>query len=209
MIALINGSPKYENSSSEILLNRFEKIKTNNSNEIQKIHLVKNEVSLEDMELLKSCDTWVFFFPLYVDAIPGHLIECLLQIEEAVIAPKNIYAVVCMGFFEGIQTRNALSVIENFCIKCGFNYCGGIGVGGAGAFGGMKAIPLYKGPLVDIDLSLQKLKDNAEQSLDAENTFVELKFPKFLYRLAGEGNWKQVIKQNGGKTKDLNKRIKL
>lgn len=41
MIALINGSPKYENSSSKILLNRFENIQTNNPKEIQKIHLLK------------------------------------------------------------------------------------------------------------------------------------------------------------------------
>lgn len=208
MTALINGSPKAEGSSSEILVSRFEKIETGNPDEIKKIHLGKCEVSSEDMEILKACDTWVFFFPLYVDALPGHLVDCLLQIEKAVKEPKKVYAVVCMGFFEGIQTRHALSVMENFCLKSGFKYCGGIGVGGAGAFGGMKGIPLYKGPLIEIDMGLKELRENAWQGKTAENIFVGLKFPRFLYRLAGESNWKKVIKENGGKAKDLGRKIR-
>lgn len=209
MIALINGSPKFEGSSSELLLDRFEKIESENSAEFRKIHFAKGDVSNADIEVLKACDTWAFFFPLYVDAVPGHLVECLLKLQDSVKEKKNIYPIVCMGFFEPVQTRHALAVIENFCEKCGFNYGGGLGIGGAGAFGGMKGIPLFKGPLMDIDKALWELRENILRKKTEENKYAELKFPRFLYKLAGEMNWKKTIKQNGGKSKDLGKRISI
>ena len=34
------------------------------------------------------------------------------------------------GFIEGCQNRALMQVMENFCKRCNFQWCGGIGIGG-------------------------------------------------------------------------------
>ena len=39
-----------------------------------------------------------------------------------------------------------------------------------------------------------------------ENIYVSVAMPRTLYKMAGQLGWRQMIKKNGGKTKDLSKR---
>ena len=36
-----------------------------------------------------------------------------------------------------------------------------------------------------------------------EDRYVSVAFPRFLYKMAGQMGWRQMIKANGGKAKDL------
>lgn len=203
-IALVNGSPKMKNSTSGILLDDIKSYISQQA-EIIDINMHKPILSDKILKQIESVDVFVFSFPLYVDGIPGHLLSCLSQLEEVY---KNnhevyVYGIVNCGFYEGQQAKNALDILQNWCMKTGILWAGGIGVGGGGA---LSQMPNAKnGPKVPINKALQNMSVHILQSEIQENQFVSVTFPRFLYKMAAQIGWRQLIRSNGGKIKDLNK----
>ena len=72
-------------------------------------------------------------FPLYVDALPSHLIE-FLALAEAHCREHachfRVYALGNNGFIEGRQNRPALRMLRAWCERANLPYGGGIGIGG-------------------------------------------------------------------------------
>lgn len=203
-IALINGSPKVKNSTSEMLLNDIKSYISQQA-EIIEIDMHKSILSDENLKQMKSVDILVFSFPLYVDGIPGHFLSCLSQLEETCNMNDkiNVYGIVNCGFYEGQQAKYALDILENWCIKMGVVWSGGIGVGGGG---GLSQMPNYKnGPKAPVYKALQNMSKNILQSEIQDNQYVSVAFPRFLYKMAAQIGWRQLIRANGGKPKDLGK----
>lgn len=205
-IALINGSPKMNQSTSATLLEELQ-LSISETAEVTETALHTSDISEDVWEKLKSADVWVFSYPLYVDGIPGHLLSCLLQLEKAKWQEKEIrvYGIVNCGFYEGIQTKFALTLLKNWCEKCGFLYAGGIGVGGGECFAQMPKVQGGHGPRAPIEKALQAMAVSILQQETQENRYVSVAFPRFLYRMAAQMGWRQWIKANGGKAKDLGK----
>lgn len=205
-IALINGSPKVNNSASGILLGDLKGYWGENA-EIVDFGFHSAEIPEEDIEKLTETDAWVFAFPLYVDGIPGHLLSCLVQLEEA--CPQNcriiVYGIVNCGFYEGTQARLALKLLQNWSIKAGMVWGGGIGVGGGGALATVSGQEPGHGPKAPIDKALAVLADMVLKKEVQENRYVALAFPRFLYKICAQMGWRQMIRANGGKSKDLGK----
>jgi hypothetical protein len=206
-IALINGSPKTKNSASRILLEDLKKYLEKNA-EVANFEIHLSEITKEVIEELKKIDTWVFACPLYVDGIPGHLLSCLIQLEEVSIhkSDLHIYGIVNCGFYEGIHGKLALQILENWCLKAGFIWGGGIGVGCGGALVGMPKTAAGHGPKAAIDKAVAKLSDIIIKGEIQKNNYVSLAFPRFLYKIVGQMRWRKLIKANGGKAKDLGKK---
>ena len=80
-IALINGSPKINNSASGALLEDVKRY-LGETIEVINFGFHSSGISKEVIEELKKIDVWVFSYPLFVDGIPGHLLSCLVQLEE-------------------------------------------------------------------------------------------------------------------------------
>ncbi|WP_028042473.1 hypothetical protein [Candidatus Stoquefichus massiliensis] len=200
-IAFIDGSPKIKQSTSGILL---EDIKSSISQQAECIDITMHKQKLSDIQLeqLKSVDVFVISCPLYVDGIPGHLLSCLGQLEETFKNQLqiNVYGIVNCGFYEGQQARYALNILENWCIKTGLIWSGGIGIGGGG---GISQMP--NGPRVPINKAFQEMGNNIMQKQIQKNQYVSIAFPRFLYKVAAQFGWRQLMKSNGGKPKDLNK----
>lgn len=208
-IALINGSPKTKNSASGILLEDL-KFYLSQKAEITEIKMRKTSVAEETAEELKAMEALVFSFPLYVDGIPAHLLSCLIQLETAHWQNREIYVygVVNCGFHEGIQAEYALELLQNWCRKTGLIWGGGIGVGGGGSLANMPSIRNGHGPKAPIDKALQAMAGKILQNKRQKNHYMSVAFPRFLYRIAAQIGWRQMIKANGQKTKDLGKRPK-
>jgi len=206
-IALINGSPKVKNSASGTLL---EDIKGYIEEQAELIEFGFHSavISTETVEELTTSEAWVFAFPLYVDGIPGHLLSCLIQLEEAHIQNPQIriYAIVNCGFYEGIQAEHSLQLMQNWCSKAGFLWSGGIGVGGGGGLKMMPKAPPRQGPRAPIDKALASLSELILKKDSQDNQYVSVAFPRFLYKLGAQMGWRQMIKANGGKAGDLKKR---
>ena len=84
-------------------------------------------------EELKSAANIVLCLPLYVDGPPSHVLAFLEEAEKFFLKNNlhpNIYCVANNGFIEGRQNEPLMRVIENFCIRAGIKWRGGVGVGG-------------------------------------------------------------------------------
>lgn len=209
-VALINGSPKVGGSASDSLLADL-KYYISERAETVELGLHNTFVSEEALEKMRNSEVWVFAYPLYVDGIPAHLLSCLIQLEKADWQNENIhiYGIVNCGFYEGIQTEYALELLRNWCIKTGFTWGGGVGVGGGGSLAQMPAAKRGQGPKAPIEGALGVLADKMLQYEIQENKYVSVAFPRFLYKMAAQMGWRQMIRSNGGKMKDLGKGWKI
>lgn len=205
-ISLINGSPKLKNSVSSILLEDLTGCLGENA-EVVNFGFHSPAISKEVVGELAKAEAWVFSYPLYVDGIPGHLLSCLIQLEEIHIHnPQiHIYGIVNCGFYEGIQAGSALKILQNWCLKTGFIWSGGIGVGGGGGLAMMPKLESGHGPRAPIEKALAELSDSILKKEVRENKYVSVAFPRFLYKMAAQLGWRQMIRENGGKVKDLRK----
>jgi len=207
-VALINGSPKVNNSASGALLEDLKRYLEKNA-EVVNFGFHSPVISKEEVEELTKTDAWVFAYPLYVDGMPGHLLSCLVQLEETRIKnPQiHIYGIVNCGFYEGIQAELALKILQNWCLKTGFVWSGGIGVGGGGGLAMMPKMEPGQGPKAPIEKAVAELSDIILKKQVRDNSYVSVAFPRFLYKMGAQLGWRQMIKANGGKAKDLGKRL--
>ncbi len=203
-IALINGSPKVNNSTSGVLLEDLKGYLGENA-EVVNFEFHSAAVSREVIEELAGADAWVFAYPLYVDGIPGHLLSCLIQLEEARLQNRqiHIYGIVNCGFYEGIQARLALQLLQTWSLKAGFIWSGGVGAGGGGGLAMMPRLEPGHGPKAPIDKALADLSDIILKEEVQENNYVSVAYPRFLYKMGAQIGWRRMIKANGGKSKDL------
>lgn len=207
-IALINASPKKSESASKSLLYDLKSLLFD-EHTIKGFSFHTPNVTEAEIKDLCNYSVWVFAFPLYVDGIPSHLLSCLYKIEQFGIVCKGIrvYAIVNCGFFEGKQNCNALAILKNWCSKIGLIWGMGIGFGGGGSLAYMKSVPLGSGPKGTLGKAYKELTNAILSQSSKEDIYTSIGFPRFLYKVAAEMGWKQMIIANGGKKKDLNKRL--
>lgn len=208
-IILINASPKRKDSSSGAAL------------EVLKNYINQSNIALYDFRTphlpaefeLESQDILVVAFPLYVDGVPSHLISCMAELEARLTNEENnirVYAIANCGFYEAKQTSVALDIIENWCLRSHLDWQYGLGLGGGGMLSMLPKESGAKGPLKSAAAELRVLADAMKQGeRKQENHFVNPDFPRYLYKLAAEMGWRQMIRANGGKRKDLFRKVSI
>lgn len=78
----------------------------------------------------KNADVLVIAMPVYVDAIPFHVLRFLQEAQkEADNWHCKVYVVTNCGFFEGEQCKLLLNQVACWCKRCRLEYGGGLGVG--------------------------------------------------------------------------------
>ncbi|MDO4188544.1 MAG: hypothetical protein Q4D29_06090 [Lachnospiraceae bacterium] len=85
------------------------------------------------LDEIRDADVVVFSMPLYVDGVPSHILPFLKEMEvdyRDIHADKRIYVIANNGFIEGRQNEPLMQTMENFCIRAGLTFCGGLGIGG-------------------------------------------------------------------------------
>lgn len=207
-VALINASPKRSESASKALLDDLKGL-FHEEHTIKEIFLHTPNITEEEIRDMCNYTAWVFAFPLYVDGIPSHLLSCLCKMEHIGIDCENIrvYAIVNCGFYEGKQASNALAIIKNWCDKTGLVWGAGIGFGGGGSLEYMQGVPLGRGPKGTLGKAFDELTSAILTQTFRENIYTSIGFPRFLYKIGGDRGWKKMIIENGGKKKDLKKRL--
>ncbi|NCB62645.1 MAG: hypothetical protein EOM52_03375 [Clostridia bacterium] len=208
-IALINGSPKAKRSASGVILNGI-RSSFAPADEVLDFHLATAIPAERDLLRLCGCSAFVFAFPLYVDGVPGHLVACLERLAETLkIAPPKErmgYAVCNCGFYEGRQAQLALEVMAHWAGRSGLRWGWGLGVGAGGMLADNASAPLGHGAWKDLGKALGTLAHDLDAGKTGADRFVAANLPRAVYKTVGEFGWRQAVKRNGLRTKDLDTR---
>ena len=127
-LLLLHASPKKKGGASRFFAGLFRLF-------LPGVH--KKTVSLSSrqdfgrvLELFPDMDGICLFVPLYVDGLPSHVVEFLVEAEEYCRNHScrfRLYAVSNNGFVEGKQNRPALHMLRAWCEKAGVTWGGGLG----------------------------------------------------------------------------------
>jgi len=210
-IAVINGSPKARESTSEMFIDQIQKFLhakvmvyqarqfVRRKNTSQKL-TYRKLTSKKIYDILKA-DVLLIVFPLYIDSLPAPLIRILTLIEEHVVTTDgrlpSVYAICNCGFFEAERNQLALQMIEHFSTRTGMSWGYGIGVGCGGAVQLLrKSMIQGKGLAADVYAALRQLGDAIQdENIKRQNVFVAPEIPRFWYMLNGNMHWQQMAKQ--------------
>lgn len=205
-VALINASPKATHSSSGNLLRNTVGLFPNRT-DLEFVEMHGNTVSDTEMQKLCRCQAWIVYFPLYVDALPSHLLRCLMQIEAmGKFKGIKLYGVCNCGFYEGEQTDCAFSILENFAERVGFTFCGGLGVGAGGLLSTAQSFEDKKRLKLSIIHKLGKLAKAAANGETIGISYATTNIPSVFYKLGAEIMWRKTLAANGGSILELGKR---
>lgn len=205
-IALINASPKPAFSGSGNLLEQFKKDFPKGAN-ITSYELHRKYISEFTVKELLEMDAWVIFCPLYIDALPSHLLSCLMQLENA--GPKKrirVYGVINCGFYEGDQTDVGFGILRNFCTRCGFDFCGGIGIGGGGILSIIPHLANKKRTKIGALIKLKGLARAITKGESYELRYTSITMPEKLYKVGAEVTWRITSVLNGNSPKELGRK---
>jgi hypothetical protein len=204
-IAIINGSPKRQDSASEKIAAALQSRLTPAADCAAR-HAAKHSRE-EIMAALAGCGALIFVFPLYVDGIPSHLLRLLDETRHTIAdaAPgAAVYCVVNNGFFEARQNGLALELTRNFCDRAGLKWGQGLGVGAGGM---IHAARVGRGPLKNLGKALDALAENILHGQTGEDLFAKPNFPKFLYNIIAHMSWRSQARKNGLKAGELRRRL--
>lgn len=215
-ILYINGSPRGESDSSSYLILKDiagylkeEGIRNEDAEIITIPRSLKKEKETI-LSIMDKADIWIMALPLYVDVLPGHLSWWLQEYQNYRMSQterqnKRVYGIVNCGFPEAIQNADALRVLEIFCRKNDLQWRFGIGIGMGEPYKEMHDIPLRSWMKSEIFASYKALADDLQrdESTPNSNFFVQVKYPRFLYRIQGTFGWIFRARKNGLSRRDL------
>ncbi|MDF2988526.1 MAG: hypothetical protein K0R50_4036 [Eubacterium sp.] len=217
-ICFVNGSPRGNNSASKRLIDKviemLDRQKTQ-TYEICVVESIRHNTAEKDFSLMRTMDSIVFVFPLYIDAIPSNVLEYMYAFDEYLtshpqtnnnIHPR-VYTIINNGFIEGRQNINALQIMAHYTKRIGYSWRFGIGIG-AGEFvkETMEVIPLKSRLKRNIYNALVKLTTELESQeiTQHNNIMTNPSMPKFLFMAAASRHWTGEAKKS---RKSLSKKV--
>lgn len=100
--------------------------------EVVRLNLSGKKDYEQILEACRDADAVVMAMPVYVDAIPSHVLS-FLEAAESASQQYNwhckVYTVANCGFYEGIQCEYLLEQMQCWCQCAKLEYGGGLGVG--------------------------------------------------------------------------------
>lgn len=143
--------------------------------------------------------------PLYIDCLPANVIRTLELIASdraTVPAPARarLAAVVNCGFLESHHNNIAIRILERFAAEAGFDWAGGLAVGGGGTFEGrplQEVGPLALDMMQALELSATALAAGQAIPQEAQALVRKQRLPRWLYMLGGNAGWWILARQHG------------
>lgn len=115
-LLILNASPKKKGGASRFFSGLFRLFLPGVRKKV--VSLSCQQDFQRVLELLPGMDVVCLFVPLYVDGLPSHIVEFLIQAEGCC---KNhpcqfrLYVLANNGFVEGKQNRPALNMLQAWC----------------------------------------------------------------------------------------------
>jgi hypothetical protein len=158
-------------------------------------------VGAEARGALREAQALLLVTPTYVDSLPSTVVNLLetLVPDAAALAPEaRLYAVVNCGFWEPAHNALALEQLRLFAQAAGLPWGQGLAFGGGGA-----AAAAPKLMLRNLDRALRGLAGKILSGSGAPDHHFRVNLPRFLYRLAGNLQWRWLARRNGLTGADL------
>ena len=149
------------------------------------------------LEELRDAQAVVFSLPLYVDAVPSHVLRFLEKMEvycQEKGLRLSVHAISNNGFIEGKQNEPLMQVFENFCARAGLVWGGGVGVGGGVMLNVYRIVYLVQIGLLLVNILLTLVNTGSFYARDAlvnfgQNTAVILFLNLGVLYYIGRQGW--------------------
>ncbi len=143
-VLLLTGSPQGAKSTSHALGNYLLRGLIQRGFESATLHVYGSLVSEAGrtamLDAVRRGHLLLVSFPLYVDSLPALLVKAfdliLAQASTHPAGSQKLVAIANSGFPEPHQNHTALGMCRAFAREAGFNWAGGLPVGGGGMIGG-------------------------------------------------------------------------
>lgn len=205
---LLLGSPRAAKSTSkalgQYLLGKLEErgVKT------KTVHIYAALKSEERWKELSSAVEWadllVLACPLYVDSAPAPVIRAMERIaaERRAARAENaqqLVAIVNCGFPEVQHNDTAVALYRRFALEAGFEWAGGLSLGGGGVIGGRPLGDLggmVRNVTKSLDLAAAALAEGRPLPREAQEAMSRPLIPAWAYRLVGDLGWRIQARRN-------------
>jgi hypothetical protein len=217
---LLIGSPKPGSSSSASLATYLQEQLAARGVATETVVLAKALRSAEGTQALlaasAAADLVVLSFPLYIDSLPAPVVRAfeLIADSRAEHAPDTQvlgalerpgFVAICQcGFPEAEHNRVALEICANFARAAGYEWAGGLAMGGGGLIAGRSLGErggLLRSVTRALDLSAAELADGRPVPAEAVHLMSKTAFPAFAYRFVANRGWRAELRKSGAATR--------
>lgn len=155
------------------------------------------------LSAVDRADPLVLAFPLYVDCLPAPLIRAL-EIISAHRTPgshtlrQRLIAIVNCGFPESLHNDTALAICRQFSRQAGFEWSGGLSLGGGSAIDGKtlkKVKGLGRNVIKALDLTAEAIGQGKTVPPKAMALMTKPLAPSWLYVWIAERRFKRKAKE--------------
>jgi len=207
MILLLNGSPKPAHSTSaslgEYLLDRLTERGVQTSTLRINSSINTPESIQEMLTAIEAADIIILAFPLYVDSLPYGCMRAFEIIAEKYHnAAKNgqrMIAICNSGFPEASQSEIALDICKRFAAEVGFEWMGGLALGGGAGLDGKpldKAGGMVRSVIEALNSAAEEIAAGQPLSEKTISLMAKPMMPSWLYLAGGNLSWHLQARKN-------------
>jgi hypothetical protein len=175
--------------------------------ETEELHVQRSLHSLGGARSLitsaETADLVVLSFPVYFDSVPAALVramELMAQHHDGTRGSTGLMAIANCGFVEAEQARSALETCRLFARDAGFEWRGGLAMGGGLIINGRPladAGPVTRRAMEALDLTAAALADGHSVPREAIDAMARPGWPKVLFTLLSNQRWRREARMNG------------
>jgi hypothetical protein len=206
--ALVIGSAKAKGTSLSENLARALSTRFEAEGVTTAIHaatdFLREERALRAAREVASADLFVLVTPLYVDAFPAlatRALETVAAARREGRTPARFAVLVNCGFPEPEHIRTALGIAGHFAAAAGYDWAGGLALGGGGAVNPLTPLDAQGGPAghvrAALDLAVPSLAAGEAIPAGAIERMAASPMPDSVYRLMGDLGWRYQVYKNG------------
>lgn len=213
MILMLNCSFKAKSANTEYFFQLLEDEVSKCSDKECKVVSIRGVLkdvengSLDDfVKELKKAKAFVIGAPLYVDGLPSQavkLLELLLDNYKGQIPKLPVYVVSNLGFYESEQIKHLLSMVENWCIRMGMAYGGGLAIGAGPMVRALDGLPVKKVVLNHTVKGIKQLATAIVNRKKMKNYYTKTVIPRIVYLKAAHKMFDETAIENGLKVEEV------
>jgi hypothetical protein len=165
---------------------------------------LRDQKAMASALAVAAADLFVLVTPLYVDALPAlatRALECVARARADAATSGRFALIVNCGFPEAEHNRTALRIARHFAASAGYEWAGGLPLGGGGALDLAVPLDAQHGPAEHVkkalDLAAPSLAQGDAIPPAAIERMAASPMPDILYRLVGDMGWRYQAYKNG------------